>query len=125
MGTEDKTCENMANSDMQSKTLIANWVEEVYTPDFFLCREYLSREFVSHQRQCAGLDQENRRTDGTLSTSLHRSGHQGILAAAGSQQLETASTIHDSYGSPQQCSVRTTGSGVQPTFPFTFGRVCR
>ena len=59
------------------------------------------------QRQCEDLEEGNRRADGTLSTSLQRQGHRGILATGSA--TETTSTAHDSYTSPQPYSVRTTG----------------
>lgn len=60
------------------------------------------------QRQCACLEAGNRCSDGTLRTSLHRDGHCGILAAG--TETETSSTAHDSYTSPQPCTVRTIGT---------------
>ena len=87
---------------MASKTLIGNWVEEVR-----VFAAFSPRVDYWKQRQCAGLEEGNRCADGTLSTGLHRSGHRGILAA--STRMETSSTTHDSYASPQPFTVRTTG----------------
>lgn len=93
----------MTANRLQSKTLISNWVEEVSERTLFI-----THFFSRNQRQCAGLDEGNRCADGTLSTSLHRNGHRGILASP--TKIEASSTAHDSYTSPQPSTVRTTGT---------------
>ena len=87
------------STNLNSKTLIANWVEDVRV----LCVEKLWKLPPPHpsspssllpphpsspslllppsssslllQRQCAHLEEGNRNKDGTLMTKLHREGH--------------------------------------------------
>lgn len=75
--------------NLQSKTLIENWVEE---------------------RQVASLEAGNRQEDGTLTTSLHRQGHKGILTTDLSSSMQKTSTVEETFKSPEGPRVRMTGS---------------
>lgn len=110
-------------TNLQNKTLIANWVEEVRSHasvemarverptgsmcSLFHCMLEAISSSASAQRQCAHLEEGIRRPDGTLSPALHQQGHRGILSTGEGQ--ETTSTAKDSYTPPQPCSVRTLG----------------
>ena len=69
------------STNVNSKTLIANWVEEVRQSHGKLDWVVLvvnpppSSLLTLLQRQCAHLEEGNRNKDGTLSTKLHREGH--------------------------------------------------
>lgn len=66
-------------ANLYSKTLIANWVEEVsegiHIQTSSLIIFIIQIDLVSTQRQCAHLEEGNRNPDGTLHTKLHRAGH--------------------------------------------------
>ena len=76
------------STNLNSKTLIANWVEEVRILPWknCLCGKVVEASFLPLpppssppllllQRQCAHLEEGNRNKDGTLMTKLHREGH--------------------------------------------------
>lgn len=76
-------------TNLKSKTLIANWVEE---------------------RQCAHLEGGVRNEDGTLLTKLQSAGHKGILSTAAEQSsMKAGTTVKDSYQPPSPLGITTTG----------------
>ena len=126
------------STNVNSKTLIANWVEEVRQSHGKLDWVVLvvnpppSSLLTLLQRQCAHLEEGNRNKDGTLSTKLHREGHkvlegvirvhictslyppavQGVLSTELDAPAEVGTTVKESYLPPTPPRVRTTGAMV-------------
>ena len=68
------------------------------------------------QRQCAHLEEGTRRPDGTLSASLHRCGHRGLLSCG--DRVDAKSTTSDSYMPPQPRVAKTIGWCHSLYFPL-------